>query len=164
VEIRPLETEDIDLIRAMLVEAAFWDPGQSRPAPDEALATPTLSRYHRDWGRPGDFGFAAEVDGRALGAAWARLLRGRDAGYGHVADTVPELSMAVVPGHRSRGAGTALLGALVTKARRLGVPGLSLSVATENRPAVALYRAAGFAPATEPNGGSVTMLLDLPGA
>ena len=70
----------------------------------------------------------------------------------------------VVPSETAAAGAGPNLEALVAKAGRLGVPGLSLSVATANRPAVALYRGAGFIPVGRPAGGSVTMLLDLASA
>ena len=54
------------------------------------------------------------------------------------------LSLGVVPEYRRRGAGQALLSAVVEEAARLGRPSVVLEVAADNRAARALYAAAGF--------------------
>ena len=41
--------------------------------------------------------------GGPIGAAWLRLLKGDERGYGHVDDETPELGMAVLPAYRGRG-------------------------------------------------------------
>ena len=103
-------------------------------------------------GNDGDMGFKALVDGVTAGAAWLRLIQG----YGHVAEDIPELTMAVLPGYRGRGIGTALLSVLIDTAAR-SYPGISLSVVGEN-PAINLYRRMGFE-IIRPDGESYTMLL-----
>jgi ribosomal protein S18 acetylase RimI-like enzyme len=77
-----------------------------------------------------------------VGAAWLRLLTGDGRGYGHVDDSIPELSIAILPEYRGQGAGSALLDRLLSLARRR-FPGVSLSVSPGN-PARHLYERAGF--------------------
>lgn len=55
------------------------------------------------------------------------------------------LSIGVVPAHRRKGIGRRLLSAAVIEARRRGAARLFLEVASDNDPALALYRDAGFA-------------------
>ena len=52
--------------------------------------------------------------------------------------------VAVAPGERGRGFGSALLGAMIEKARAFEVRRLELNVYADNRSAVQLYRSAGF--------------------
>jgi len=52
--------------------------------------------------------------------------------------------IALYPDHRGRGVGTRLLDAAASRARRLGLPRLSLICFEENRRAMALYRRHGF--------------------
>jgi len=52
-------------------------------------------RYVEGFGRPGDGGVIAEEDGVPAGAAWYRLLPASDAGYGYVADDIPELARRI---------------------------------------------------------------------
>ncbi|UPW00481.1 GNAT family N-acetyltransferase [Halorussus gelatinilyticus] len=68
-----------------------------------------------------------------------------DGGPGH------ELALFVHPEYRGAGVGTALLRTLLGRGRSAGVERVWLSVERTNRPAVGLYRGAGF----EPTGGAV---------
>ena len=144
----------------MLYEAAFWDPTQPRPPLDQALAQPYLARYIEGWPRAGDAGVLAEDEsGEPIGAAWYRFFSVEAPGYGFMDEGVPELTIAVAPGQRGKGVGTALLGALLSTARNGGIPALSLSVARENR-AAGLYERHGFRRITT-EGGSWTMRVDM---
>lgn len=80
--------------------------------------------------------------GKPIGAAWLRLLKRDERGYGHVDDETPELGMAVLHGYRGRGVGSALLGCLLKSAGAV-YHSASLSVSADN-PAVRLYVRAGF--------------------
>lgn len=104
---------------------------------------PGLARYVEGFGRPGDFGIVVEEGAEPLGAAWWRHFQAGAPGYGFVDDATPEVSAAVLPGHRRRGIGTALFGALTREARDRGIHRLSLSVEQDN-PAVALCQRLGF--------------------
>jgi ribosomal protein S18 acetylase RimI-like enzyme len=162
VELRPLATDDLDFAGAMLL-AAFVPPLPGDPA--EILARPEVRKYLDDWGRSGDRGFVASIDGVDAGAAWYRLFPASAPGYGFVDEATPEIStLAVVEDCRRLGVGRTLLEALIAAARADGFASLSLSVNRSNAEAVALYRSAGFTPREEvasSNDDSVTMLLDL---
>jgi ribosomal protein S18 acetylase RimI-like enzyme len=108
-----------------------------------ALASPMMERYHRDWGREGDAGVIADLDGQPVGAAWYRLFTSEEPGYGFVDEKTPELGIAVVPLHRRKGIGETLLRALMVQAREEGYQALSLSVAVHNRSRM-MYERAGF--------------------
>ncbi|MGH2601154.1 MAG: GNAT family N-acetyltransferase, partial [Dehalococcoidia bacterium] len=131
--------DDVPFLRAMLYEAALWDPARARLDLDEVLADPHLARYIDNWGRPGDTAVIAVDSGsRAVGAAWYRLFDAAAPGYGFIDAATPELSIGVVPEQRGAGAGSALLTALIATARAEGFPALSLSVERSN-PAARLY-------------------------
>jgi ribosomal protein S18 acetylase RimI-like enzyme len=157
--LRPLDDGEDDrrFLVSMLYEAATWQPGPRR-APAEVLTEPENARYAAGWGRAGDFGLVAVADdGERLGAAWYRLFRTAEPGYGFVGEDVPELSVAVRPGCRGRGIGTALLTGLIAHARSEGLS-LSLSVEEAN-PALRLYLRLGFRPVRdEADGGRVLFL------
>ena len=53
-------------------------------------------------------------------------------------------NIATAPDHRGLGLGTAVMGALVEKARELGLFEISLEVRESNAPAIALYEKFGF--------------------
>ena len=102
---------------------------------------------------------AEDSSGTPVGAVWARTFPADDPGYGHVDPQVPELTVGVLPGHRGRGVGGALLDAVVGLAARSGVDRLSLSVEDGNH-AAALYASRGFVTVGR-EGDSDTMVLRL---
>ena len=157
--IRPATGDDAALLRAMLYEAARWDPAGPREPIEEVLADPVIRRYHDGWGRRGDAGVVSELEGSPVGAAWHRLFAAEAPGFGFLDEQTPELSIAVAPLHRGKGIGSMLLRAAMAQAREAGFRTLSLSVAAHN-PARRLYQRAGFEKAAE-HGGSWTMLARL---
>lgn len=70
--------------------------------------------------------------GVRVGARWARPPPADHPGYGYVAPDVPELTLGVLPAHRRRGVGGALLDAVVAAGRERGLARLSLSVEDGN--------------------------------
>jgi ribosomal protein S18 acetylase RimI-like enzyme len=159
VNIRPASKDDAEFLKTMLFEAARWNPDWPREAMEEVLDEPTLRRYHEDWGRDGDGGAVAELDGEPVGAAWYRVFTKEEPGYGFVDEKVPELSIAVQPLHRRKGIGHALLHSCMVQAREEGFQALSLSVAAHNRSRM-MYQRAGFFKISE-HGDHWTMLANL---
>ncbi len=149
--IRPALKRDEPLLFEMVYEALFVPPG-SEPFPRSVLDQPELFHYASGFGsRLGDVGFVAETRaGEPIGAAWVRLFTSEIRGYGYVDDDTPELSVAVGPGRRNDGVGTALLRRLIDVA-----PRISLSVDTRN-PVVRLYERLGFVKVGQ-DGTSLTM-------
>ena len=141
--IRPAGPEDVEFLKEMLYEAAAWNPDWPREQVIQALASPVLERYHRAWGRQGDAGVIATLDGEPVGAAWYRLFTAEEPGYGFVDEGTPELGIAVAPLHRRKGIGETLLRALLVQAREEGFRALSLSVAAHNRSRM-MYERVGF--------------------
>lgn len=157
--IRPATKDDLPFLRKMMYEAARWNPDWPREPIEEVLADPILLRYHAGWGRTGDGGVVAEVDGEPVGAAWYRLFAADAPGYGFVDEKVPEVSIAVAPLHRRKGIGEAILRSCMVQAREEGFQALSLSVAVHNRSRM-MYQRAGFEKVAE-SGDSWTMLANL---
>ena len=125
----------------------------------EAASQPNHALYVESWGRSGDVGVIAEVGGVPAGAVWWRRFTDERHGYGFIEEEVPEVSIAVVRESRGHGVGTALLEALIERARGERLRALSLSVEVDN-PALRLYRRVGFT-AVEAVGNALTMRLDL---
>ena len=97
VTIRPLTQTDEPFLWEALYHAIFIPPGE--PPPSRAIVQlPSVRRYVEGWGREGDSGFVA-LTPEPIGAVWLRLFTAPRGGYGYVADTIPELSIAVLPGH-----------------------------------------------------------------
>jgi ribosomal protein S18 acetylase RimI-like enzyme len=141
--IRPLAPSDEPFLWEMLYQSLYVPPGKE-PFPREVVKRPYIARYVGGWGRAHDPGFVAEdeVTGRPVGAVWMRLFAGAEKGFAHLDDETPETGIALLPGYRGRGVGTALLGRLI-EAARPSYPALALSVSAHN-PAKRLYERLGF--------------------
>lgn len=138
---------DVPFMRSMLAHAYGWRVN----ALDADIP---LTRYVENWGRAGDVAVIAHETGNRVGAAWLRLFRAGEPGYGFVDEQTPELSIAVVPSRRRHGLGKELVDALLEKARAEGHEQISLSV-EQDSPAVAFYERNGFAAHGESQGGLV---------
>jgi len=159
VNVRPLDPPDRAFLDEMLFEAFFWNPAWVRPTLAEFRQNPEFTKLLADWGRPGDRGVLAEEQRTRLGAAWFRVWTPELHSYGFVDSRTPELGIAMAPAHRAKGAGRALLRALIQIARADGYPALSLSVSPSNY-ARAFYESEGFRKVGE-SGTSWTLLLQL---
>ena len=138
----------------MLRHAYYW---RATTVPESG--EPPVQRYVERWGRPGDTALIAIQDFQPVGAAWYRLFKTENAGYGFVDEETPELSIAIVPSKRGSGLGSELLDALMARALAEGYSAISLSVEKDN-PAVALYERHGFERVREDDG-AYTMRAEL---
>jgi GNAT superfamily N-acetyltransferase len=143
VNVRPVGEGDVEFLKRMVYEAARWNPDWPAMPIEEVLAEPIVRRYYEGFGREGDGGVVAELDGEPVGAAWYRRFPVDAPGYGFVDEKIPELSIAVVPLHRRKGIGHTLLRACLVQAREEGNQAISLSVAVHNRSRM-MYQRAGF--------------------
>jgi ribosomal protein S18 acetylase RimI-like enzyme len=153
----PVADDDLPFVRAMLFEAAYWRGTSGAPPIDEALREPTLAAYVDGWGRPGDAGLVARVDGAPAGAVWVRRFSDDDPGYGYVDERTPELTIGVASARRGCGIGRCLVAAMLVQLRLDGAAQVSLSVETDNDPAVSVYERLGFVRRAE-DGGAFTMV------
>ena len=151
--IRKGDVRDVRFLRDMLHHAFY---GRERRVSAEEQP---VYRYVSSWGRPGDAAVIALEDGFPVGAAWYRLFKVDEPGYGFVDERTPELAIAVVPSRRGRGHGEELLRALLERAREEGYDTISLSVEHDN-PALKLYERFGFKPIRQV-GNALTMTADL---
>jgi ribosomal protein S18 acetylase RimI-like enzyme len=144
--------QDVRFLRDMLHHAYYWrerEPGEG-PGP--------VALYVKGWGRPGDTALIAVDDGFPVGAAWYRLFRRDQPGYGFVDEETPELAIAVVPNRRGRGIGDALLTELYERAKQDGYTAVSLAAERDNQPLVSYYEQKhGFERVHEDGSDSVTM-------
>jgi len=131
--LRPVQKGDVRFLRDMLRHAYHWRMSEDAERP--------VYRYVRSWGRPGDAGVIALEGPHPYGAAWYRLFTADEPGFGFVDERTPELTIAVVPSHRGKGAGKELLDALLERARADGYDAVSLST---DRDQAAWYERFGF--------------------
>ena len=141
--LREASPSDEPFLREMLYHSLYVPDG-CPPFDRTIVGRPEIAKYVEGWGRPGDLGLIA-VDSNseeAVGAVWMRIFTTSDKGYGYAGDHIPELGIAVLPGHRGCGIGSALLDRLVEMAGSR-YEAVSLSVSSDN-PAVRLYERVGF--------------------
>ncbi|MDP9284862.1 MAG: GNAT family N-acetyltransferase [Actinomycetota bacterium] len=138
---------DVPFMRSMLAHAYGWRVN----ALDAEIP---LTRYVDNWGRPGDVALVATETGHRVGAAWFRVFRAAEPGYGFIDEQTPELTISVVPSRRKHGVGQELLDALLAKAGEAGHAAVSLSVERDS-PAVKFYERNRFEQVGEAAGGLV---------
>jgi ribosomal protein S18 acetylase RimI-like enzyme len=146
--IRPLESSEIPILEDFLYLAVFIPEGHP-PAPRDVIYHPGVYSYIEDFGGRDDFCLVAEADGKAVGAAWSRIMaHPKKRGYGNIDAYTPELAISVLPEYRGQGVGTRLLAALFELLKEKGYSRFSLSVQKDN-PAFRLYERCGFVIADE---------------
>jgi len=134
--IRTATQNDLDILWDFLAIAAY------EPNADAAKAVPFAAAHLAGWQRSEDFGFIAEIDAAAIGAAWARQFSRDEQPAFYVDEHTPEVTIGVAEAARGQGVGGMLLCALIAEAARRGV-GLCLNVRHDN-PARRLYERTGF--------------------
>jgi ribosomal protein S18 acetylase RimI-like enzyme len=136
IRIRSVTPDDLPVLWEFLAIAAY------EPDVDAARAVPFVAAHLEGWQRPVDFGFVAEREDAALGAAWARQFSPYEEPAFYVDERTPEITIGVKPNLRGQGIGGMLLDALIAEADRRNV-GLCLNVRHDN-PARRLYERIGF--------------------
>ena len=147
--LRAVDKQDVRFLRDMLRHAYHWRLAQDPELP--------VYRYVQNWGRRGDAGVVAFEGRNVYGAAWYRLFTAADQGFGFVDEATPELTIAVVPSRRGKGAGAELLEALLERARRDGFARVSLSA---EKGQTGFYERFGFRQHREDES-TVTMVADV---
>lgn len=132
ITVRPATLADVDAVVAMLVEVA----GEGRWIATEAPVDVSQRRRRmvEDVEREDAIVLVAEVGGQVVGELGLSLAR-----YG-----VADLGMAVAPGWRGRGIGSALLAEAIDRAGKAGAHKIALQVWPHNTAAIALYERFGF--------------------
>lgn len=168
-QIRELADADLPFLRQMLETAVFWRADRERGTARllgavkrallRLLFRGYLNQYHEGWGRAGDVGFVAWLDGRRVGAVWYRLFTETRHGDGFIDERTPELAIAVAAAYRGRDVGRALMQRIHDEARARGLARIALSVEPEN-PAKRLYASLGYVD-HQPGDSKGRMVLDL---
>ena len=142
-EIRIATLDDLPTLQLALACAIDWRQPQISIDPVGRIAETEHTYLLANWGRLGDEAFISEGPDGPIGAVWYRYWTEVQHSYGYVDSSIPELGIGVRPEYRGRGIGTALIAALLDRAKCQGVSSISLSVEQEN-PAIDLYRRYGF--------------------
>ena len=136
--IRDIKPIEYSFLKEMLYQAIFV-ADKKIVLPREIIEQPDLRKYIQDFGKMGDFCLVAEQYRKLIGAIWIRFIKG----YGFVDNETPELSMAVLNGHRGNGIGKQLLTAMIDRLKYKQLKRVSLSVDRENF-AYGFYKKHGF--------------------
>ena len=149
-----LEGED-SLLEDFLYEAIYVPDGMSAP-PKSIINQPELQIYLTDFGKKkDDIGLVAEVDKKAVGAVWVRIMND----YGHIDIDTPSFAISLVKDYRGLGIGTALMKEMLRILKDRGYKQASLAVQKANY-AVKMYQKTGFEIVDE-NGEEYIMLCRL---
>ncbi len=135
--------DDEPFLWKMLYYAAHMDE-EGETSLLAAKNNPDLMKYVVDWGRKTDIGFVAlePHSQQQIGAAWVRLLVGKDKTISYIDEFTPELAIAVLPDYIGKGVGTQLLMSVLAAVKEV-YPSVVLSVRSTN-PARRLYERMGF--------------------
>lgn len=133
-----LEGED-SLLKDFLYEAIFVPEGVSAP-PKSIINQPELQVYIADFGKKkDDIGLVAEIDKKAIGAVWVRIMND----YGHIDNDTPSFAISLYKDYRGFGIGTALMKEMLRILKDRGYKQASLAVQKANY-AVRMYQKTGF--------------------
>ena len=154
-EIRKLKDDETGLLKDFLYEAIFITEGVEPP--DRSIINqPELALYYEGFGNgPADNCLVAEIDGKAVGAVWTRIMND----YGHVDDDTPSLAISLYKEYRGRGIGTAMMQRMLELLKSQGWRKTSLAVQKANY-AVRMYEKFGFRTVDE-NAEEYTMVCEL---
>lgn len=137
--IRKMQKQEYPLLDDFLYEAIYIPDGVE-PPPKTIITSPELQVYVEGFGESkDDWGLAAEVDGKIVGAVWVRIMND----YGHIDDETPSLAISLYKEYRGLGIGTAMMKEMPALLKSHGYSRVSLSVQKANY-AVKLYLKVGF--------------------
>lgn len=137
--IRKLRADETGLLKDFLYEAIFIPEGV-KPPDRSIIEKPELAIYYEDFGaRPADNCLVAEVDDKAIGAVWTRIMND----YGHVDDDTPSFAISLYEEYRGRGIGTEMMRRMLWLLKEQGYKKASLAVQKANY-AVRMYEKVGF--------------------
>lgn len=138
-KIRTISEGEESLLQDFLYEAVFVQEGVSAP-PKAIIKQPELQIYITGFGtKKDDIGLVAEVNKKAVGAVWARIMND----YGHIDNDTPSIAISLYKDYRGLGIGTALMKEILRILKNREYKQVSLSVQKANY-AVKLYQKTGF--------------------
>ena len=137
--IRKIKETEYFLLKDFLYEAIFVPDGVEAP-PKSIVNAPELQVYISGFGsEPHDIALIAEVDHKAVGAVWIRIMND----YGHIDDETSSFAISLYKEYRGLGIGTEMMKAMLAILKDRGYRQTSLAVQKANY-AVKMYRKVGF--------------------
>ena len=137
--IREIQKQEYPLLDNFLYEAIFIPEG-IEPPPKSIISSPELQIYVKHFGESkDDWGLAAEVDGKIIGAVWVRIMND----YGHIDDETPSLAISLYKEYRGFGIGTVMMNEILALLKAHEYKQVSLSVQKANY-AAKMYLKIGF--------------------
>ena len=138
-KIRNIKKTEYPLLKDFLYEAIFVPDGVE-PPPKSIVNAPELQVYISGFGsEPHDIALIAEMDNKAVGAVWVRIMND----YGHIDDETPSFAISLYKEYRGLGIGTEMMMAMLAILKDRGYRQASLAVQKANY-AVEMYREVGF--------------------
>ena len=137
-KIKKIEKSDYHILEDFIYWSIFVPAGGKSPE-KSIIFNPDMFVYIENYGHENDCGVFAEIDGKAIGAAWTRIIPG----YGHIDNETPELAISILPEYRNQGVGAMLMGKLFEVLSQHEYKQTSLAVQKEN-PAVNFYLRLGY--------------------
>lgn len=138
-KIRTISEGEESLLQDFLYQAVFVPEGVPAP-PKSIINQPELQIYITGFGtKKDDIGLVAEVNKKAVGAVWVRIM----SDYGHIDNATPSIAVSLYKDYRGYGIGTALMKEMLRILKDRGYKQVSLSVQKANY-AVNMYQKTGF--------------------
>ena len=134
-KIRTISEGEESLLQDFLYQAVFVPEGVPAP-PKSIISQPELQIYITGFGtKKDDIGLVAEVNKKAVGAVWVRIMND----YGHIDNATPSIAVSLYKDYRGLGIGTALMKEMLRILKDRGYKQASLSVQKANY-AVNMYQ------------------------
>ena len=138
-KIRTISEGEESLLQDFLYQAVFVPEGVPAP-PKSIISQPELQIYITGFvTKKDDIGLVAEVNKKAVGAVWVRIMND----YGHIDNATPSIAVSLYKDYRGYGIGTALMKEMLRILKDRGYKQASLSVQKANY-AVNMYQKTGF--------------------
>ena len=127
-KIRTISEGEESLLQDFLYQAVFVPEGVPAP-PKSIISQPELQIYITGFGtKKDDIGLVAEVNRKAVGAVWVRIMND----YGHIDNATPSIAVSLYKDYRGYGIGTALMKEMLRILKDRGYKQASLSVQKAN--------------------------------
>jgi len=140
--IREIKNSETHLLESFLYEAIF-QRDENNLIPQDVVKQPEMKIYYENFGKADDICFAAEIEGKIIGAVWTRILSDEIKGFGNIDKYTPEFAISVCKDYRGKDIGTKLMKKILGTLKERGYKKASLAVQKDNY-AFKMYKNLGF--------------------